>query len=239
MKLLVVAIILSTISAKAEPAIWLVGDSTVASYPQKRYPQNGWGQVIDRFCKSGVKVSNHAVGGRSSKSFIDEKRWDRVLDGLKKGDFVLIQFGHNDSKKDKARHTEAASAYQDYLKKYIEDTKAKGAYPILVTSVARRAVKKDKIVNSLGEYPAAMKKVSKETQTPIIDLNTISLKKLNELGLEKSKEVFLHLASGEYPNYPKGRTDNTHFSEKGAMLIAGLVVEDAKKQNLPIAKLFK
>ncbi len=239
MKLLIVAIILSAISIHAETTIWLIGDSTVSSYSKSRYPRNGWGQVMDRFCKSGVKVSNCAASGRSSKSFIDEKRWDKVLDGLKKGDFVFIQFGHNDSKKDKKRRTNPSSTYQNYLKKYIEDTKAKGAYPILVTPVVRRAVKKDKIVNSLGRYPAAMKKVAEETKTPIIDLNAISLKKLNELGIEKSKKMFMNLAPGEHPNYPKGRKDNTHFSEKGAMLIAGLVVEDAKKQNLPIAKLFK
>lgn len=235
----IVAFALTAQATKAETTIWLVGDSTVSNYPKKNYPQTGWGQVLNKFCKSGVNVSNHAIGGRSTKSFIDEKRWDKVLKGLKKGDFVLIQFGHNDQKTDEARHTDPANTYQDYLKKYIDEARAKGAYPVLVTSVARRIVKKDKIVNSLGKYPWAMKKVAKETNAPIIDLNAISLKKFNELGIEKSKDVFLHFAPGKYPAYPDGRTDNSHFSEEGAMLVAGLVVEDAKEQGLPIAKLFK
>ena len=235
-----VAVTLPAVSVKAEAAIWLAGDSTMANYSPERYPQTGWGQVLKKFCKPGVEVKNHAAGGRSAKSFIDEKRWDHIQKGLKKGDYVFIQFGHNDQKGDQARHTDPAGSYRDYLKKYIEDTRARGAYPVLVTSVARRLVEKGNIVNSLGTYPQAMKEVAAETHTPVIDLNSISIRKFNELGPEKAKEVFLHFGPEKYPdNYPKGREDDSHFSEYGATLVAEMVVEDAKKQNLPIAKLLQ
>lgn len=234
-----VTAMLTTFTINAEPAIWLVGDSTVCNYSANRHPQMGWGQPLGKFCKPGVKINNLAVGGRSTKSFIDEKRWDKVMAGLKNGDFVFIQFGHNDQKKEKeALYTDPDGSYKDYLKKYIADTRSKGANPILVTSVARRIIKNGKIVNSLGKYPDAMKDVAKETNTPLVDLNSISLEEFNKLGTEGTKSVFMHLEPGESPNFPKGAKDNSHFSEKGAELIAGWIVQDAKKQNLKVAEIF-
>jgi lysophospholipase L1-like esterase len=234
-----VAAMLTMFTINAEPAIWLIGDSTVCDYSANRHPMMGWGQGLKKFCKPGVKINNRAVGGRSTKSFIDEKRWDKVMAGLQKGDFVFIQFGHNDQKKkQEVLYTDPNGSYKDYLKKYIADARSKGAEPILVTSVARRIIKDGKIVNSLGKYPDAMKDVAKETNTPLIDLNSISLQEFNKLGGEGTRNVFLHLKPGESPNYPKGSKDNSHFSEKGAELIAGWIVADAKKQNLKIAELF-
>ena len=108
-----------TCTAIAEPTIWLIGDSTVCNYSKSRYPQTGWGQMLPQYCKSDVKVDNHAVGGRSTKSFIAEKRWDKVMAGLKKGDFLMIQFGHNDQKKKKPKvYAPSDSLYQTLLKKY-------------------------------------------------------------------------------------------------------------------------
>jgi lysophospholipase L1-like esterase len=227
-------------SASAQPTIWLIGDSTVCNYKKNRFPQTGWGQVLPAFCKSDIAVSNHAVGGRSTKSFRDEKRWDKALSKLQKNDYVMIQFGHNDQKKQKPKiYAPADSLYQELLKAYIAETRAKGAHPVLVTSVCRRVYKNGKIYNSLGQYPQAMKTVAQETGTPVIDLNAISLTKFNEIGPEASKNIFLHLPAGKYEQWPEGRQDNSHFQEAGAKLIAGWIVADAKKQALPIAKLFK
>jgi hypothetical protein len=125
-----------TPEAALYPRIWLIGDSTVCDYDKNRYPQTGWGQALPDFCKPETQVRNHAVGGRSTKSFRDEKRWDKVLSRLRPNDYVMIQFGHNDQKKDKpAIYAPADSLYRDLLKAYIAETRAKGAHPVLVTSV--------------------------------------------------------------------------------------------------------
>jgi lysophospholipase L1-like esterase len=225
--------------ADTQPTIWLIGDSTVCNYDKKHYPQTGWGQILPELCKPGVQVRNHAIGGRSTKSFLDEKRWDKVLANLRPNDYVMIQFGHNDQKENKPEiYAPADSLYRELLKKYIAETRAKGAHPVLVTSVCRRLYKNDKIYNSLGTYPEAMKAVGAETGTPVIDLNAISLQKFNEIGVEGTKEIFMHLPAGKYEGWPEGRTDNSHFQEAGARQIARWVVTDAQNQKLPIAHLF-
>ncbi len=238
--ILIAASVIAAGTLCAEPTIWIIGDSTVANYGKSRYPQNGWGQQLDFYCKPNVKVDNRAVGGRSTKSFIDEKRWDKMLPVMKKGDFLFIQFGHNDMKKNKPKvYAPADSLYQELLKKFIKEAKAKGTSTILVTSVCRRVYKNGKLLRTLKQYPDAMRKVAKETGTPLIDLNNISREKFTALGEEGTKKVFLHLPKGKYKRYPDGKEDNSHFQESGARLIAGWIVENAKKQNLAVAKLFK
>jgi DNA sulfur modification protein DndE len=234
--------ILIGVTSFASETIWLIGDSTVASYGKKYYPLTGWGQMLQNYCKPGVVVKNKAVGGRSTKSFIDEKRWDKILPELKKGDFLLIQFGHNDQKKSKPKvYAPANGAYKNNLKKFISEAREKGVTPILVTSVCRRVYHKKtgEFYNSLGQYPAAMKQVAEETKTPVIDLNSISFKKFKDAGKEGSKKIFNHLPPGKYKAFHKGKKDNSHFCESGAKIIAGWVVADAKKQNIAVAELFK
>jgi lysophospholipase L1-like esterase len=229
----------TTAQGDCHPSIWLIGDSTVSNYGKKHYPQTGWGQVLQESCKPGIQVRNHAVGGRSTKSFLDEKRWDKVMSRMQANDYVMIQFGHNDQKEHKPKiYAPADSLYRELLKKYIAETRAKGAHPVLVTSVCRRLYKNDKIYNSLGKYPEAMKVVAQETGTPVIDLNAISLKKFNEIGKEGTKEIFLHVPAGQYEQWPKGHQDNSHFQEAGAKRIAGWIVTDAKNQKMAIANLF-
>ena len=223
----------------AQPVIWLIGDSTVSNYGSNRYPQMGWGQQLNEFCKPDIKVNNHAKGGRSTKSFIDEKRWGTVLNELKKGDYVMIQFGHNDQKKNKPKvYAPADTLYQELLMKYITETRAKGAHPVLITPICRRRFKNGKMRNSLGKYPVAVKRVAKTTATPVIDLNKISLKKFDEIGEAGTTKLFLHLPAGKYKAYPEGKTDNSHFQQAGAKIIAGWIVDEAKKQKLSIAELF-
>lgn len=224
----------------AASSIWLIGDSTVSNYKKNQYPLTGWGQVLNKYCNKEIKVRNYAVGGRSTKSFLDEGRWDKVIKNIQSGDYLFIQFGHNDQKDYKKKvYAPANGLYKELLTKYINETKAKGAKPILVTSVCRLLVKNGEVYNSLGDYPAAMKEVAKSTGTPVIDLNAISLNKFNELGHEKSKELFLFFPPGTHKAYPKGSKDSSHFSEYGASQVASWVVTDAKKQKLDVTKLFK
>jgi lysophospholipase L1-like esterase len=196
--------------------------------------------MLNEYCLDNVVVSNRATGGRSTKSFLAEKRWEPIMENMKKGDYVMIQFGHNDQKADQPkRYAPHNTLYKELLTKYIEDTKSKDAYPILVTSVQRRTFKDGVIKNTLGKYPESMREVAIITQTPLIDLNVISSNKFSIAGPKGTKEIFLHLEPGQYENYPNGKADNSHFQEKGAKQIAGWIVEDAKKQKLEISKLFK
>jgi len=140
--------------------IFMVGDSTMAEKDPKAEPERGWGQALQALFDDTVKVSNHAVNGRSSKSFIDEGRWETVLGSLQSGDYVIIQFGHNDQKPDEARHTDPYAAYKRNLEKYVTETRAKGAFPILCTPIARRKFdEKGVLVDTHGEYPDAVRRI--------------------------------------------------------------------------------
>ena len=221
--------------------IFVAGDSTAANYPQSRAPMTGWAQVLHEFVKPGVRVENRAAGGRSTKSFREEKRWERILRDLRPGDFVMIQFGHNDQKKNQpAIYAEAESAYRDNLKRFVAEVRAKKANPVLLTSVARRLFRKDgSLIQSLGNYPKVAREVAKETATPLIDANALTMQWLQKAGDQGSIRFFTHVAPGEFPGYPKGSKDNTHFRNAGAREVAKMIVMDAKKQNLPIAGCFR
>lgn len=221
-------------------AIWLVGDSTVASYQDSRAPLSGWGQVLGMYCRPEVMIQNRAISGRSSKSFIDEGAWEKIAPRLKKGDFLLIQFGHNDQKKEKATHyTDPATTFPEHLSFYIDDARSKGATPILVTPVCRRVFKDGKMTNTLGAYPDAMRRLAAAKKVDLIDLNAISFEELGKLGEAESVKLFNHQKGGEYPAWPKPQQDNTHFNRHGAEIVAAWVVADAKRQKLAIARLFK
>ncbi len=226
---------------QAESKIWLIGDSTVASYSQKRYPQAGWGQALQEYCKPGVKVVNRAIPGFSTKSYYDNSPWSRIMQGIGKGDYLFIQFGHNDQKiRNPKKYTNPDSTYRDYLKKFISESRSKGAIPILVTPICRRKfTKAGKLRKTLGKYPDAVRIVAKEEKVPLVDLNAISFKKFQEIGPEKTKEIFNYLPKGKYKAWPDGRVDDTHFKLPGAKIIAGWVVENSEKQKLPVAELFK
>ncbi|XEC93289.1 rhamnogalacturonan acetylesterase [Paenibacillus tarimensis] len=219
---------------KNSVSVYLAGDSTVSGYSSSAAPRAGWGQVIGEMFDRKVTVKNHAASGRSSKSFIDEGRLDVILSLIEKGDYLFIQFGHNDEKSnDPTRYTEPYTTYKSYLKQYIDGAREKGAVPILVTPVERRGFTADGAVKQThGEYPAAMKELGMEDQVPVIDLTAKSQKLFEQLGPEGTKDVFLWLDAGESPNYPDGIQDNTHFQEKGAKQIAELVIEGMRELEL-------
>ncbi len=215
--------------------VYLVGDSTIAKKDIKAYPETGWGMPFTYFFDSTVEVDNRAMNGRSTKSFIAENRWQLVLNDLQHGDYVFIQFGHNDEVKTKATYT-TEDEFRTNLKKYVSDTRTKKALPVLITPVARRKFDSTgKVAGTHEVYSAIVRSVAKEQNVFLIDLDTKSQALLQQLGPETSKLLFNYLTPGEHPNYPEGKQDDTHFSELGARKMAQLVLTEIKTLHLDLA----
>ena len=227
---------------KKKVTIFSIGDSTMANKDTTRSnPERGWCQVLPAFFdENQLVIDNRAKNGRSSKSFRDEGLWQGVLDVIQKGDYVFIQFGHNDSKPDVARKTDPHTTYHDNLVRYIRESREKGAIPILFTSIVRRSFDADgKATNTLGEYPAVTREVGKELEVPVIDLNVFTEKLINEMGTEGSKALYMLFEPGVSRQDPYGRNDNTHLNPLGAFKVAELAVRAIKNQKLPFAKYLK
>jgi lysophospholipase L1-like esterase len=221
--IVVLALVLSACSTKEKSIdVFMVGDSTMANKKAEVYPETGWGQVVSQYFDSLVTVHNHAVNGRSTKSFIDEGRWQVILDSLKKGDFVLIQFGHNDQKiKDSTRYTIPFESYSENLEKYVLETREKGATPILLTSIIRRKFDENgQLIDTHGDYPVAMRQVAETLNVPLIDLQKLTEDLVQSMGDEPSKELYLWTEPTE--RFPEGREDNTHLRVQGAKKVAEL-----------------
>jgi len=221
-----------------EITIWLIGDSTVCDQPLDRSPVTGWGTPFANYFDAGVTVKNRARGGRSTRTFISEGRWKNVADSLQPGDYVIVQFGHNDEAKEpqyQDRYTPVPD-YKKNLEKIILETKAKSSNPILVTPVTR--MRFDNAGNALEthkEYSAAVWEVGKKMNVPVIDLDAMSRSLLQKLGPDQSKFLFMFLDSLQNPHYPNGRQDWTHFNELGARRMAEIVLNEMKRQQLPVA----
>lgn len=226
----------NALAADSPITIYVAGDSTAATYAANRAPLTGWAQVLGDFLPDNIVVENHAQSGRSSKSFVDEGRLDTIINKIKAGDYLIIQFGHNDQKTDDpARYTNPATTYKDYLKMYIDRSRQKGAIPILVTSIERRRVSGSSHIETLGDYPKAMRELAAAEDVTLIDLSAETLKLYNSLGVEGTKRLFLIVAPGESPNYPDGLEDNTHLCRYGAEEISKLFIRELAKTDLPIA----
>lgn len=222
--------------------VFLIGDSTMANKAPGDAPETGWGMVFqDYFEANKITVQNHAMNGRSSKSFITEGRWTNVLKDIKSGDWVFIQFGHNDSKdKDTSRYAAANTDYRKNVIRFVNETRAKGGNAVLVTPVMRRRFdEKGKFFDTHGDYPPAVKAVAKELNVPLIDLHAKSGEVITKHGVEDSKALFMHLEGGFYSKFPKGIVDDTHFSRYGADLMASLVAESIQEQKLDLSKYLK
>jgi len=217
--------------------IWLIGDSTMSKKEVKAYPETGWGMPFSYFWDSTVKIENRAVNGRSSKSFMAENKWQPVVEKLKAGDYVFIQFGHNDESKDKGERYSTPDEFKSNLKKYVDDTRGKQAIPILLTPVARRKFDENgKIKESHGVYPDMVKQVARENNVILIDLDARSMELLDRLGDSTSRLLYNYLAPGEHPNYPEGKQDDTHFSELGARKIAEIILAEIRTQLPALAE---
>lgn len=201
----------------------------------RTYPETGWGMPFVQFFDSTVKVENLAKNGRSTKSFIAEKLWQKINDGLQEGDYVFIQFGHNDEVKTKATYT-TPDEYVANLTQFINDTRRKKGIPVLLTPVARRQFDSTgNIVETHKEYSALVRNLAKQLNVVLIDLDKKSQELYQQMGPENSKLLFMHLQPGEHPNYMNGKVDNTHFNELGARKIAQIVLAEIKSLNLELA----
>lgn len=222
--------------------VFMIGDSTMADKPNPEInPERGWGQMLPDFFDEHVTVKNFAVNGRSTKSFIDEGRWDAVLKELRPRDYVFIQFGHNDQKnKDPKRYTNPFTGYRRNLIKFVEETREKDGIPILLSSIVRRNFNESGVLEDThGAYPFVMRSVAKELNVPFIDLQLKSEDLVLSLGQEKSKELYLWVEPGRYEMYPDGKQDNTHFTEHGATAMAKLAIDGLREQKLPLANFLK
>jgi lysophospholipase L1-like esterase len=214
---------------KRKITIWLCGDSTMSIKEKKAYPETGWGMPFIYFWDSTVKVENLAKNGRSTKTFISEKLWQKVVDNAQEGDYVFIQFGHNDEAKDKGERYATPDTFKMNLTKFITEARARKAIPVLFTPVSRRKFDESgRALETHKEYAAYVKEVAGKEKVLFIDLDTKSRELYQQFGKENSALLFLQLKPGEHPNYPDGREDNTHFNELGARLIAQLVLSEIK-----------
>lgn len=220
--------------------IFWAGDSTVQTNDITTYPQTGIGQVFSLYTREDVRVCNYAKNGRSTKSFLDEGRLKPIEEQIGKGDYLFIQFGHNDEKiQDVTRYTDPFGTYVENLKIFIETARTYGAKPVLITPLERRCFTEE---GHLGEgahreYVAAMKKTADEEKVALVDLYEKSRKIMESAGAEKSIRWFMHLASGEYAAYPEGKEDNTHLKYEGAVCFAGLVARGLKELGGEYAEL--
>ncbi|MEE2570594.1 SGNH/GDSL hydrolase family protein [Pseudarthrobacter sp. J64] len=224
-------------TATTDPGVYLAGDSTVQTYDVAFEPQAGWGQMIDRYLDDKVAVHNHAIGGRSSKNFISQGRLDEILRVINPGDYLMVQFGHNDATIGVDDRYASPADYKEYLRTYVHGARQRGATPILVTPVGRRdfdaATGQFRV--SFPDYVAKMQELATEENVQLVDLSASSRAYYNEIGPEEAKSVFLHVDAGVYPGRPNGTVDDTHFQEYGAIQIARLVAGGVKQLSVPLA----
>ena len=219
--------------------VHLCGDSTMAEKNlSKGNPERGWGMMFQNFLDEEVKVINYAQNGRSTKSFIDRGLWDKVMAAVQPGDYVFIEFGHNDAKEsDPTRYAAPWGAYQDNLRRFIDETRQKGATPVLLTPVARRKFGENGLDRGThGDYPAAMKAVAEEKGVTLLDITTATADWLEALGDEASKPYFMHLAPGRYASAPEGKEDDTHTVASGARKVAEIVCDKIRQQIPALAE---
>lgn len=249
---LVVMLMFSAFTSEKTITIFMIGDSTMANKSlEGNNQERGWGHVLGGFFTEDIVVDNHAVNGRSSKSFIDEGRWDAVLKKMKPGDYVFIQFGHNDEKPKPDRHTDPGTTFDANLKRFVVEAREKGGIPVLFNSIVRRNFRvnenavaeddfrKDKLevakegdilIDTHGEYLNSPRNVAKELNVPFVDMNKLTHDLVQGMGVEESKKLFMWMPEGVYAASPKGRQDNTHLNVYGARTIAKITVEAIAKE---------
>lgn len=233
-------LLMMSVTAQARDVrVFVAGDSTASNYGPEVAPRMGWGQALPAFFDKGVEVVNLAQSGRSSKSFIAEGWFAKIGERIGQGDYLLIQFGHNDEKRgDQARYTDPSDEFPATLKRYLDMARKAGATPVLITPVARRNFKGGSVSESHGAWREAVLDLAKAEKVALIDLGQKSLDFFNDIGTEPSRQYFLHLPKGS-SNYPDGVEDNTHFQQKGAEAMAKLVVQGLRENKLPLVQYLK
>lgn len=255
---LVMALLMT--SSSKTTTIFVIGDSTAAekNHPE-RQPERGWGMVLQGCFDDKIIVDNRAVNGRSSKSFIDEGRWQKVLDSMKPGDYVFIQFGHNDEKPKPDRHTDPGSTFDANLAKFVNETRAKGGIPVIFNAVVRRCyysadlkndddeklrdkvydgeekINSDTLIDTHGAYVVAPRRVAKAMNVPFVDATKITHDIETSMGVVGSRKLHMWFLPGENPQVPKGKKDNTHYNVYGARIVANALA-DAVAEQVPALK---
>jgi len=270
--LLMVLVTIAVFSAfKQDNAItiFMIGDSTMANKNINHgNKERGWGMALQCYFNDSIRVDNHAVNGRSSKSFINEGRWDSVLSAIEPGDYVVIQFGHNDEKPKADRHTDPGSTFDYNLRKFIRETRERGGIPILMNCVVRRNFFKqvpkndddeklrlttndnasqkanaqkeegDTLVDTHGLYIQAPRDVAKEMRCYFVDANKLTHDLEQGMGKDDSKKLHMWFLPGQEPSIPKGRQDNTHYNIYGAHVVAKMLA-DAICKEVPVLKSYR
>jgi len=237
--LVLISILMLSLNTTAS-TLFLAGDSTMSIKADNKRPETGWGEALTQHISSQHKLVNLAVNGRSTRSFLDQGRWQQLLDQLQTGDLVIIQFGHNDQKiNDPLRFTDPWRDYRWNLERFVKDVIGKGATPLLLNSVARRKFDAQSIAeNSHMPYSEVVKQVAEQNHVRFIDMTELSSQWLNQLGVEASRSFYLHVANG-HPNYPEGKVDNTHLNPQGAAAISSLFLSAVNAQYPELANWFK
>ena len=200
----------------------MIGDSTMANKDtSKGSPERGWGMVLQHFFTDAVEVDNHAQNGRSTKSFINEGRWDKVLSRIRPGDYVFIQFGHNDEKYKKEKvYTAPGVTFDDNLRRFVRETRLRGGIPVLFNAIIRRKFVDNRLVDTHGDYLESPRKVAAQMDAYFIDANAITHGLVEAMGPEESKKLFMWLEPGAFKSHPKGAKDDTHLNVYGAHKVA-------------------
>lgn len=240
-------LVLSAFKSEQRVRIFMIGDSTMANKDVSGGKlERGWGMMLKNFFTDNVIVNNHALNGRSSKSFIAEGHWQKVVEQIRPGDYVFIQFGHNDEKADTLRHTDPGTSFDDNLRRFVNETRLKGGIPVLFNSVVRRTfadsktavedddkrdnssnylAEGDTLVDTHGAYLLSPRNVAVELDVPFVDANKITHDLEEGLGPDGSKKLHMWYRPGEVEYLPDGRQDNTHYNVYGAYIVAGLLAE--------------
>ena len=256
----VAVLALMTSSSKKPVTLFIIGDSTAANKDISGDKQErGWGMELQGFFTEDVRVENHARNGRSSKSFLDEGLWKKVYDRIQPGDYVFIQFGHNDEKPSADRHTDPGSTFDDNLRFYVNKTRKKGGIPVLLNAVVRRnfylkpeqqdddellrnttytgeKVNSDTLVDTHGAYLFPPRYIAKELGCVFIDANKITYDIEQGLGVEGSRRLHMWFKPGEHPSAPDGRQDNTHYNVYGAHVVASAMADAISRQIPALGK---
>lgn len=223
--------------AESRPAkLFLIGGSTMAAFPDTR-PVVGWGQKLPLFFKDPAQIDNRAKSGRSSKSFIDQGLWTEVIRDLRAGDFLIMCWGTNDSANDPARRTEPRGEFQANLARFIRETRAKGATPIVATPVARRQWDAaGNFVEPPSEYVIVTREVAAREKVPLMELRGATVALERSLGVEGSIALHLYLPPGKFEAYLNGAKDDTHYNAHGATRVAELVAQEIRRLKLPLVE---
>ena len=218
-------------------SVFLAGDSTMAPKLAERRPETGWGELLSgRLDTSLVIVRNHAVNGRSTRSFIAEGRWRALTDSVHAGDYVFIQFGHNDESPDKGDRYSPPADFRRNLERMVDDVRARTATPVLLTPVVRRRFDPaGALLETHGEYPGIVRAVAAERGVTLIDAERETRGLVQRLGPDSSRALYLHLDRGANPNFPQGIADDTHFSAHGASEVVAIVVRAIRHAGLGLA----